>query len=356
MLTIETIKARLADLQMPYLNQSLVEAGFLENIIIEEGHVAIHVKCGIPSKYIQQDLLNLLQAFLPEVALELKMETDIIAHAVPAGLKGLTGVKNVIAVASGKGGVGKSTTCVNLALALAVEGARVGILDADIYGPNQPQMLGVSGHPEVSDDKKLKPMESYGVQSMSIGYLIEQTDTPMIWRGPMVSSALQQLLNDTEWQDLDYLFIDLPPGTGDIQLTMSQKIPVTGAVIVTTPQDIALLDARKAVKMFEKVKVPVLGVVENMSLHTCSQCGHQERIFGEGGAAKMAVDYQIELLGALPLAMNIREDADAGKPTVVAEPEGDIANQYRDIALRVAAKLSLQGKDLMRKFPKIVVE
>jgi ATP-binding protein involved in chromosome partitioning len=262
-------------------------------------------------------------------------------------------IKNIIAIASGKGGVGKSTTAVNLALALTLDGARVGILDADIYGPNQPQMLGATERPETKD-KKLQPVIRYGIQSMSIGYLVDP-DSAMIWRGPMVSTALQQLLNDTQWDNLDYLIMDLPPGTGDIQLTMAQKIPVSGAIIVTTPQDIALLDARKAIAMFRKVNVPVLGVVENMSGHVCSQCGHHEAIFGSGGGERLAHQYEVELLGSLPLDMRIREQADGGKPTVIAEPESKLSQTYRSIAQKAVDKLA-QIKKRASRFPKIVVE
>jgi ATP-binding protein involved in chromosome partitioning len=265
-------------------------------------------------------------------------------------------IKNIIAIASGKGGVGKSTTAVNLALALTLDGSRVGILDADIYGPNQPQMLGATERPEAPEakDKKLQPIIRYGIQSMSIGYLVD-ADSAMIWRGPMVSTALQQLLNDTQWDNLDYLIMDLPPGTGDIQLTMAQKIPVSGAIIVTTPQDIALLDARKAIAMFRKVNVPVLGVVENMSVHVCSQCGHSEAIFGSGGGERLAQQYEVELLGSLPLDMRIREQADGGKPTVIAEPESKLSQTYRSIAQKATEKLA-QIKKRASKFPKIVVE
>jgi ATP-binding protein involved in chromosome partitioning len=283
------------------------------------------------------------------------MTNPVESHAVQAGLKPLPQIKNIIAVASGKGGVGKSTTAVNLALALTAEGARIGILDADIYGPNQPQMLGVRQKPESKDGKSLEPVMRYGIQSMSIGYLIDQ-DTPMVWRGPMVTTALQQLLNDTRWDNLDYLIIDMPPGTGDIQLTLAQKIPVSGAVIVTTPQDIALLDARKGIAMFQKVNVPVLGIVENMSIHICSQCGYPESIFGEGGGEQLAKQYDVELLGSLPLDKRIREQADSGKPTVVAEPDGAISRIYRKIAHRVVDKLASQAKNYASKFPKIVIE
>ncbi len=271
------------------------------------------------------------------------------------GVKPIPGVKNIIAIASGKGGVGKSTTAVNLALALAAEGATVGILDADIYGPSQPRMLGVSDKPESRDGKSLEPLMGHGIQSMSIGYLIDE-DTPMIWRGPMVTQALEQLLNDTHWQDVDYLIIDLPPGTGDIQLTLAQKVPVSGALIVTTPQDIALLDARKALKMFEKVDVTVLGIVENMSIHICSKCGNEEHIFGEGGGARMSEDYGVGFLGALPLDIQIREEVDGGTPTVVNAPDSRIAQIYREIARRMAARLALQAREFSAKFPNIVIQ
>ena len=283
------------------------------------------------------------------------MTQKIVSHAVQRGVKLLPGVKNIIAVASGKGGVGKSTTAVNLALALAAEGATVGLLDADIYGPSQPQMLGITGRPDSPDGKSLTPMSAYGLQAMSIGFLID-VETPMVWRGPMVTSALEQLLTETRWDDVDYLIIDMPPGTGDIQLTLAQKVPVTGAVIITTPQDIALLDARKGLKMFEKVGIPILGVVENMSIHTCSKCGHEEHIFGEGGGARMAADYGLDVLGSLPLAMQIREQADAGKPTVVSDPDGRVAEIYREIARKVAVKIADKAKDMTAKFPSIVVQ
>jgi ATP-binding protein involved in chromosome partitioning len=279
----------------------------------------------------------------------------ITSHAVQKGVKLVPGVKNIIAVASGKGGVGKSTTAVNLALALAAEGASVGVLDADIYGPSQPMMLGVSGRPVTKDGKTMEPMESHGVQVSSIGFMIDP-DEPMVWRGPMVTQALQQLLEQTNWRDLDYLIVDMPPGTGDIQLTLSQKVPVTGAVIVTTPQDIALLDARKGLKMFEKVGIPILGVVENMSTHICSNCGHTEAIFGQGGGEKMCADFGAEFLGALPLTMAIREQTDSGKPTVVADPDGPVAQIYKAIARKVAVKIAEKAKDMSSKFPSIVIK
>lgn len=288
--------------------------------------------------------------------LQIGVSSQIISHAVQRGVPLLPGVKNIIAVASGKGGVGKSTTAVNLALALSAEGARVGLLDADIYGPSQPLMLGVQGQqPASPDGKKLLPVVNHGVQCMSIGFLVD-SDQAMVWRGPMVSQALQQLVNDTLWDNLDYLVIDLPPGTGDIQLTLAQKVPVTGAVIVTTPQDIALLDARKGLKMFEKVSVPIFGLIENMALHVCSNCGHAEHIFGAGGGERMAQEYGIELLGSLPLDISIREATDQGKPSVIADPESAVSQLYREIAQRVAIKVSEQAQDFSSKFPKIVIQ
>lgn len=319
---------------------------------------AVSVTLGYPVKgyatELEQQLTDKLKAAGADNA-SVKVMTKVIKHKVQQGVPALENVKNIIAVASGKGGVGKSTTAVNLALALAAEGATVGVLDADIYGPSQPRMLGATKRPESIDGKTMEPIESYGVQSMSIGFLIDEEE-PMIWRGPMVTQALQQMLSDTNWKQLDYLVIDLPPGTGDIQLTLSQKVPVSGALIVTTPQDISLLDARKAYKMFEKVKVPVLGVVENMSTHICSQCGHEEHIFGTGGGQNMADQYGINLLGSLPLNIRIREDADGGQPSVVTDPEGDIAMAYRHIARRLAARLAMQGKDYAAAFPNIVIK
>jgi ATP-binding protein involved in chromosome partitioning len=295
-------------------------------------------------------------ATLPGVGrVTVNITQKITSHAVQRGVKLVPGVKNIIAIASGKGGVGKSTTAVNLALALAAEGATVGVLDADIYGPSQPTMLGIAGRPESNDGKTLEPLEAYGLQAMSIGFLID-VDTPMVWRGPMVTQALEQLLKDTNWRDLDYLIVDMPPGTGDIQLTLSQKVPVTGAVIVTTPQDIALLDARKGLKMFEKVGVPIVGIVENMSIHICSQCGHAEHIFGEGGAKKMCADYDVPFLGGLPLDIRIREQVDSGRPTVIADPDGPIAAIYREIARKTAVFVAQKAEDFSAKFPSIVIQ
>lgn len=343
----------------PYLEKDLVSGKAIKNIKIDGDKVAVNVELGFPANGYKNDLIAKLKEKIEGVdgvsEATISVAHKIEAHAAQKGVAAIKGVKNIIAIASGKGGVGKSTTSVNLALALSAEGATVGILDADIYGPSQPRMLGVSGQPESADGKSLEPMNSYHIQSMSIGYLIDE-ETPMIWRGPMVTQALEQLLNDTQWKDVDYLIIDLPPGTGDIQLTLAQKVPVTGAVIVTTPQDIALLDARKGLKMFEKVEVPVLGVIENMSIHICSECGHEEHIFGAGGGERMADEANVDLLGSLPLDISIRTGTDEGKPSVIADPEGRIAQIYRDTARRIAAKLSMQQKDYSAAFPNIVIQ
>jgi ATP-binding protein involved in chromosome partitioning len=353
------IETALKEIQDRYLEKDLVAAGEVKDIRIDGDKVAVDLAFGYPAKGYMEEVEASVRECVGRVAgvgaVEVSSTSQIVAHAVQRNLKPLAGIKNIIAVASGKGGVGKSTTAVNLALALAAEGASVGILDADIYGPSQPRMLGIAGRPETKDGRMLEPMENYGLKAMSIGFLIDE-ETPMIWRGPMVTQALEQLLGETRWGELDYLVIDLPPGTGDIQLTLSQKIPVSGAVIVTTPQDIALLDARKGLKMFEKVEVPVLGIVENMSLHICSNCGHEERIFGEGGGQRMADDYEVEFLGALPLDIHIREQADSGKPTVVADPDGRVTEIYREIARRTAAQLAIKAKDFSSKFPNIVIQ
>jgi ATP-binding protein involved in chromosome partitioning len=353
------VETALKEIQDPYVEKDLVSAGEVGDIRIDGDRVAVDVRLGYPAAGIHESLAEQVRSKVGAIkgvsAVDVKVETRITAHAVQKNLKPMEGIKNIIAVASGKGGVGKSTTAVNLALALAAEGARVGILDADIYGPSQPRMLGIKGRPESRDGQRMEPLENFGLQAMSIGFLIEE-DTPMIWRGPMVTQALEQLLRETRWSDLDYLVVDLPPGTGDVQLTLAQKIPVSGAVIVTTPQDIALLDARKGLKMFEKVEVPVLGIVENMSTHICSKCGHEEHIFGEGGGARMAKDFGVEMLGALPLDIHIREQADGGKPTVVADPDGRVAEIYREIARHAAARLAMQSKDYSSKFPSIVIQ
>ncbi len=353
----EQIEEILSGIDDPYLQKDLVSSKSIKNITIDDG-ISILIELGYPAEGFRQELSEIISTALAEQDIsgaEVEVVSKIVSHSVQKGVQLLPNVKNTIAIASGKGGVGKSTTSINLALALQAEGATVGILDADIYGPSQPRMLGLTGKPDTTDGKTVEPKISYQVQSMSIGYLIEE-DTPMIWRGPMVTGALEQLLNDTNWKDLDYLIIDLPPGTGDIQLTLCQKIPVSGAVIVTTPQDIALLDAKKALKMFEKVEVPVLGVIENMSTHICSNCGHEEHIFGSGGGEQMAKQYDVDLLGSLPLDINIREGVDNGKPTVAMEPESSISKSYREIARRAAGKLAIQARDYTSKFPKIVVQ
>jgi ATP-binding protein involved in chromosome partitioning len=343
----------------PYLEKDLVSAGAIKDTSIDGDKVKVKVVLGFPAygyvdKLVDQ-LRNRIEKLDGVAAAEIDVSWDIASHSVQGGMNPLEGIKNVIAVASGKGGVGKSTTAVNLALALQQEGARVGVLDADIYGPSVPRMLGIEGKPESTDGKSLEPMGGHGLQAMSIGFMIDE-ETPMIWRGPMVTQALEQLLRDTRWKSLDYLIIDLPPGTGDVQLTLAQKVPVSGAVIVTTPQDIALLDARKGLKMFEKVEVPVLGVVENMSIHICSNCGHAEHIFGQGGGEKMCDQYNVDFLGALPLDISIRENADGGHPSVADDPNSKASEIYRDIARRTAAKLSLKAKDYTAKFPNIVIQ
>ncbi len=360
MVTEEQIREYLSEYRDPFLKEDLVDAKVLKNIEIKGDIVHISLKLGFPLGEYQSRLKEELGEFLsnkePTVNFELDISWRVDAHVHPAKVQAMPNVKNIIAVASGKGGVGKSTTSVNLALGLKALGANVGILDADIYGPSMPIMLGMQGkNPETIDKKSILPIESHGLQSMSIGYLVKP-EQAMVWRGPMASGALQQLINDTQWQDLDYLIVDLPPGTGDIQLTMAQKIPVTAAVVVTTPQDIALADARKAVTMFNKVSVPVLGVVENMAMHTCSNCGHEEHIFGQGGGEVLAQEIGVELLGSLPLSLNIREQTDAGEPTVVKEPESDVTRRYVDIAQRMAAKLSLEAKDFKASFPSISIE
>ena len=353
---IKTVLTGIRDLN---LEKDLVSADMVKDIQIDGDNIRISLQMGYPANgYIDalRDAVNDRLRQIPGVkGIDLNIGTDIKSHAVQRGVSPLDNVRNTIAVASGKGGVGKSTTAVNLALALHAEGAKTGILDADIYGPSQPRMLGCRAKPDSHDGKSIEPNISYQLQSMSIGYLVNE-ETPMIWRGPMVTSALEQLLGDTNWSDLDYLIIDLPPGTGDIQLTLCQKIPVSGAIIVTTPQDIALLDARKGLKMFEKVEVPVLGIVENMSTHICSSCGHEEHIFGSGGGQQMAEQYDVDLLGSLPLDISIREGVDNGRPTVAMEPDSPIAQTYRAISRRAAARLSLRAKDYSSKFPKIVVE
>ena len=352
------VRETLAKVVDPNTGKDFVSSRAVKNLKVAGDAVSLEIEIGYPGKsqfeLIRRKVIDALKAAGASGA-TVTVRSAVVAHAVQRGVKLIPGIKNIIAVASGKGGVGKSTTAVNLALALAAEGASVGILDADIYGPSQPMMLGISGRPESKDGKGLEPMEGHGLQAISIGFLID-SDTPMVWRGPMVTQALEQLLKDTRWRELDYLLVDLPPGTGDIQLTLAQKVPVTGAVIVTTPQDIALIDARKGLKMFEKVGIPILGIVENMALHVCPNCGHESHIFGEGGGARMSKDYGTELLGQLPLDAEIRAQTDSGKPTVVADPDGKVSAIYKAIARRCAIKIADSQKDMTSKFPSIVVQ
>ena len=354
------LRKSLEHLSVPVIERPLADVARIAEVGVEAGRARISIELGFPAASIVEALEAAIRGLLEQQFqvrdADLGIVSKVTAHGVQRNLKPLQNVRNIIAVASGKGGVGKSTTAVNLALALAAEGAKVGVLDADIYGPSIPLMLGVAGANPTSDDgQSLNPLEAHGLQVMSIGFLID-ADQPMVWRGPMVTQALNQMLQHTRWSDLDYLIVDMPPGTGDIQLTLSQQVPVSGAVIVTTPQDIALLDARKGLQMFRKVAVPVLGVIENMSTHICSQCGHEEPLFGSGGGARMAAEYDVELLGQLPLELDIREQTDSGNPSVIADPQGGPAQAYRHTALRMAAKLATHGRDYSSKFPKIVVE
>ena len=357
--TVEAVQGALKGLVDPNTKIDFVAAKNLKNLRVEAGDVSFDIVLGYPAKSqfdsIRKLVINAVRELPGVKNVSVNVSSQIVAHAVQRGVKLLPSVKNIIAVASGKGGVGKSTTAVNLALALAAEGAQVGILDADIYGPSQPMMLGITGRPESIEENTIEPMEGHGLQASSIGFLIAE-DAPMVWRGPMVTSALEQLLRQTRWRDLDYLIVDMPPGTGDIQLTLSQKVPVTGAVIVTTPQDIALLDARKGLKMFEKVGVPIVGIIENMSTYICTKCGHEEHIFGSGGGEKMCKEYGVDFLGALPLNLSIREQADAGRPTVVADPDSAISAIYKNIARQVAIRVATLSKDMSSKFPSIVVQ
>ena len=357
--TVENIQNALQTVIDPNTGKDLVSTKSVKNIKINGTDVSFEVVLGYPAKsqidLIKKAVIEAVQK-VPSVGnIDADVTMAIVAHAVQRGVKLLPNVKNIIAVSSGKGGVGKSTTAANLALALAAEGATVGVLDADIYGPSQPMMLGVRGRPETIVENTLEPLRAYGLQVMSIGFLID-ADNPMVWRGPMATSAMEQLLQQTNWQDLDYLIVDMPPGTGDIQLTLSQKVPVTGAIVVTTPQDIALLDAKKGLKMFEKVGIPILGIVENMSIYVCPNCNHQEHIFGEGGGQRMCEQYGVDFLGSLPLNLSIREQADSGKPTVVAEPDSAISDIYKTIARKVAIQVADMSKDMTSKFPNIVVK
>jgi ATP-binding protein involved in chromosome partitioning len=342
----------------PHTGQDFVASKALKALRIDGQNVSIDVELGYPAKSLfplwRQQLVAAIKQVPGVGQVTVQLSSRVVAHAAQRGVQLLPQVKNIIAVASGKGGVGKSTTAVNLALALAAEGASVGLLDADIYGPSQPMMMGIEGRPESSDGKTMDPLENHGVQVMSIGFLVAK-DEAMIWRGPMATQALEQLLRQTNWRDLDYLIVDMPPGTGDIQLTLSQRVPMTGAVIVTTPQDIALLDAKKGIKMFEKVGVPILGIVENMAVHICSQCGHSEHIFGHEGGKRMAEEFAMPYLGALPLDLSIRLQADSGKPTVVSDPDGPVAAIYKTIARQVAVGIAAKAKDFSAKFPTITV-
>lgn len=358
-ITEEKIKSALSSIIDPNTNSDLVASKSVKRIEINGTEVSLDVELGYPAgsqfELMRTKVVDAISGLDGVTTVKANVFSKIVAHAVQRGIKVLPGIKNIIAVASGKGGVGKSTTAVNLALALSAEGAQVGILDADIYGPSIPLMMGITGKPESLDGKTMEPLENHGIQVSSIGFMIDP-EQPMVWRGPMVTQALVQLLNQTNWRELDYLVIDMPPGTGDVQLTLSQKVPVTGAVIVTTPQDIALLDARKGLKMFEKVGIPILGIVENMSTHICSKCGHEEAIFGSGGGAKMCADYGVDLLGSLPLTMAIREQMDSGVPTLVADPTGAIAVIYKEIARKVAIKVAEKAKDMSSLFPPITIQ
>jgi ATP-binding protein involved in chromosome partitioning len=358
MATPEQLSQALQTVIDPNTGKDFVSTKQLKNLRVDGDDVSFDVELGYPAKSqilaLQQALVAAAKGVAGVSKVSVNVSFKIVAHAAQRGVALLPQVKNIVAVASGKGGVGKSTTAANLALALAAEGAKVGLLDADIYGPSQPMMMGIHGRPESEDGKTMEPMENHGVQVMSIGFLVDQ-DEAMIWRGPMATQALEQLLRQTHWKDLDYLIVDMPPGTGDIQLTLSQRVPMTGAVIVTTPQDIALLDAKKGIKMFEKVGVPILGLVENMAVHVCTNCGHVEHIFGEDGGKRYAADKGIDYLGALPLNMQIRLQADNGKPTVVSDPEGEVAQIYKAVARQVAVKIAAKAKDFSSKFPSIKI-
>ena len=356
----KALEAAIAAYQDPYLDQDLVAAGMLKSATADSGTARVSIELGFPAKGYESALRDALTVKLLDVPgidnADISIDCKITSHAVQTNLKPLANIRNVIAVASGKGGVGKSTTAVNLALALQAEGANVGLLDADVYGPSQPRMLGISGQrPQSTDGKTMTPLSAYGIQCMSIGFLVNEEEA-MIWRGPMATQAFNQLMGQTNWDNLDYLIVDMPPGTGDIALTLSQQVPVSGAIIVTTPQDIALLDARKGLRMFEKVNVSILGIVENMSTHICSNCGHEEHIFGAGGGQRMAAQYEVPLLGSLPLDIQIRTEADSGYPTVAKDPDGAVSQAYREIARRAAARLAITARDYSSLFPQITIE
>ena len=352
------IQEYLLQLDHPELNRKFISKKNIKLINIEDNKIILSIELNFPFKSQTSLYENIIQDGIKKITnldVTIEWSLKVLTRQVQKGINSIKGIKNVIAIASGKGGVGKSSTAANLALALSYEGANVGILDADIYGPSQPKMLGIAQKPNSKDGKSMEPLIAHGIQAMSIGFLVDQ-ETPMVWRGPMVTSTLEQLLKETNWDDLDYLIIDLPPGTGDIQLTLAQKIPVTGAIIVTTPQDIALLDARRGLKMFEKVNIPILGIVENMSTHICSNCGHEEHIFGKDGGVKMCVDYNTELLGSLPLDINIRKDLDAGKPSIISNPNSQISEIYKSIARKSALKVAELAEDHSSKFPDIVIQ
>lgn len=353
------IESQLKQTQDPTSEQNLLELKALKAIHFKKGQLTLDLAMPYPCKslwpVIEQNLIHNLTQIDEIQSVKIDWATEIVSHDSQKGTDPLPGIKNIIAVASGKGGVGKSTTSVNLALALQQEGASVGLLDADIYGPSIPTMLNIKDKPQSKDGKSMEPLMAYGLQVMSIGVLIDE-DAPMIWRGPIVTQTLTQLLRETQWQELDYLVIDLPPGTGDVQLTMSQQIPVTGSVIVTTPQQVSLIDAKKGLKMFEKVEIPILGIIENMSTHICSNCGHEEAIFGSNGGQELAETYKVDFLGSLPLDKRIREESDSGKPTVTAEPHSDISNKYRNMAHQVGAKIGVKKRNYANLFPKIEIQ
>jgi ATP-binding protein involved in chromosome partitioning len=356
--TEQTVLDALKTVVDPNTGHDFVTGKAIKNISISADTLTFDLELPYPAKSQLEEFRATLTRAAKTIAginsVTVNARSKVTARAVQRGVQLMPNVKNIVAVASGKGGVGKSTTAVNLALALATEGASVGLLDADIYGPSAPMMMGVSGRPETADGKTMEPLENYGVQVMSIGFLVN-TEEAMVWRGPMATQALEQLLRQTNWRDLDYLIVDMPPGTGDIQLSLSQKVPLTGAVIVTTPQDIALLDAKRGIAMFQKVGVDILGVVENMAVHVCSQCGHTEHIFGADGGKKMAAQFNANYLGALPLDINIRVQADSGKPTVVADPQCEAAQLYLGVARKVAVAIANKNKDFSAKFPTIAV-
>ena len=351
------IENYLLNLIHPDTNQKFISKKNIKEINIEND-IKLSIELNYPSKSFNELYSKIISEGLFKLTglkVSVTIKNKILTHKAQQGINHLSNVKNIIAIASGKGGVGKSSTAVNLALALSDEGANVGILDADIYGPSQPLMLGVHEKPKSKDGKSMEPIMAHKIQVMSIGFLVDQ-ETPMVWRGPIATSYLEQLLRNTQWDSLDYLIIDLPPGTGDIQLTLAQKIPVTGSIIVTTPQDIALLDARRGLKMFDKVNIPIIGIVENMATHLCSECGHEEHIFGEKGGQKMSTDYDCELLGSLPLDISIRENLDNGVPSVAKDSNSKISKTYKLIAIKAALKIAKLSEDYTNKFPNIVIQ